>query len=129
MKRTLTNPVFLTCLLLASINQISEKGFGVFVPMIHSYLDDLLCFPIVLTLGLAAYRWHWPNYRLTLWHMLPVFLVYSFYFEVYLPKTSSNYTSDFVDVLMYLCGLAIFGYFINDEIDLGLDTILNNPKS
>ena len=122
MKRTLTNPVFLTGLLLASINQTLEKGLGVSIPVVHSYLDDLLCFPIVLTLGLAAYRWQWPNYRLTLRHMLPVFLVYSFYFEVYLPKTSSNYTSDLVDVLMYLCGLAIFGYFINKKDTVGLET-------
>ncbi|MCF8461881.1 MAG: hypothetical protein K9G46_14240 [Flavobacteriales bacterium] len=122
MKRTLTNPVFLTCLLLASINQVLEKAFGIFVPLIHSYLDDFLCFPIVLTLGLAAYRLRWPDYQLSVWHTIPVFLIFSFYFEVYLPKTSANYTSDFVDVLMYLCGLAIFGYFINKKDTVGLES-------
>jgi hypothetical protein len=113
MKRTLTNPVFLTCLLLASINQTLEKGLGVSIPVVHGYLDDLLCFPIGLTLGLAAYRIVWPNYRLTLWHIWPVVFIYSVYFEWYLPQTSTNYTSDLLDVLMYVLGALIFQRFIN----------------
>ena len=121
MKRTLLNPVFLLAVLLASINQILEKGFGIFLPVLHSYLDDLLCFPIVLTLGLAVYRFFWPNYRLTLWHMLPVLLVYSVYFEIYLPSVSANATADIKDVVMYTIGLTVFGYFINDGDAVGLE--------
>lgn len=120
MKRTLFNPVFLVCSFLATVNQILEKVFGVYIPIIHSYLDDLLCFPIVLTLGLAVYRWHDPNYKLSLWHMIPVFIVYTIYFEVYLPQLSSAYTADAWDVLTYLCGLTIFDYFINRSDAVGL---------
>lgn len=121
MKRTLSNSIFLLAVLLATINQTLEKGFGIFLPVIHSYLDDLLCLPIVLTLGLAAYRFFWPNYRLTPWHMLPVLLVYSVYFEVYLPSVSANATADIVDVVMYTIGLTVFGYFINDSDTVGLE--------
>ena len=120
MRRTLTNPVFLVCVMLASVNQILEKGFGIFVPLVHSYLDDLLCFPIVLTLGLAMYRYFKPYYLLSGWHMLFTFLLYSIYFEWYLPKVSSSATSDPFDILMYLVGLTVFGYFINQNDELGL---------
>ena len=120
MKRSLLNPVFLVCVFLAIVNQILEKGFGVFVPFIHSYLDDFLCFPIVLTLGLAVYRFTYPEYRLNRWHIIPTFIVYSVYFEMYLPQTSSAYTSDFYDLIAYLCGLTVFGYFINYNDAVGL---------
>ena len=120
MKRTLLNPVFLSCLFLATTNQILEKGFGIYIPIVHSYLDDLLCFPIVLTLGLAMYRLFKPDYRLSLMHMLPVLLTYSIYFEWYLPSVSTNATSDPLDVVMYIIGLMVFGYFINRNDNLGL---------
>lgn len=121
MKRTLTNTVFLICVSLAVANQLLEKVFGIFIPLMHSYLDDLLCFPIVLTLGLAMYRLFKPDYRLSLIHMLPVLVVYSIYFEWYLPSVSTTATSDPLDVVMYVIGLVVFGYFINRNDELGLD--------
>lgn len=121
MRRTLSNPVFLTSLFLAVGNQMLEKGFGLFLPIVHSYLDDLLCFPIVLTLGLAMYRALIPNYKLGLLHMIPVFIAYSIYFELYLPSVSTSATSDPVDVLMYAIGMAVFGYFINRDDAVGLE--------
>lgn len=113
---------------LAAINQTLEKGFGIFLPVIHNYLDDLLCFPIVLTLGLAAYRSVYPDYRLSWFHMLSVFIIYSVYFEWILPKQSSNFTADSVDVLMYGVGLAIFSYFINQNSNLGLNSRTLNTE-
>jgi hypothetical protein len=113
MIKTLSNPVFLVCLLLAIVNQILEKIFAVFIPIVHSYLDDFLCFPIVLTLGLAAYRWYNPQYKLTAWHIRPVVLFYALYFEWYLPQISTAYTSDIVDVLMYVLGALIFQRYVN----------------
>ncbi len=115
------NPFFLVAVLLASLNQFLEYN-GIFIPFIHCYLDDLLCFPIVLTLGLAAYRAVWPNYTLGFWHMAPLFIIYSVYFELYLPQLSSNYTADFVDVLMYLAGLALFSHFINQRDSIAVDS-------
>lgn len=113
MRRTLSNPMFLISVVLATTNQILEKGFGIFLPVIHSYLDDLLCFPIVLTLGLAMYRYFKPNYQLSAWHIWPTVIVYSVYFEWYLPHTSTVYTADVLDVLMYVLGALIFQRFIN----------------
>lgn len=119
MRKTLSNPVFLMCLFLAMVNQIIEKGFGIFLPVVHSYLDDLLCLPIVLTLGLAMYRSVIPNYRLGLVHMLPVLIGYSIYFEGYLPLVSDS-TRDWMDLVMYLLGTIVFGYFINKPNSLSL---------
>lgn len=120
MRQTLSNPIFLLCVALAATNQILEKALGIFIPVVHSYLDDLLCFPIVLTLGLATYRYFKPNYKLTAWHIWPTVITYSVYFEWYLPQTSAAYTADGLDVMMYLIGLTVFSYFINREDTLGL---------
>lgn len=113
MRKTLRNPVFLVCLFLAFTNQVLEKGFGIFLPVVHCYLDDFLCFPIVLTLGLAAYRFQWPVYQLTAWHVWPLVLIYSVYFEWYLPQQSVVYTADVLDVVMYALGAVFFQQFIN----------------
>lgn len=115
MRRTLANAVFLTAIFLAVCNQVLEKGFGIFIPIVHSYLDDLLCFPIVLTFGLAMYRYFKPNYELSVWHIWPTVITYSVYFEWYLPQTSSVYTADFLDVVMYVLGAVIYQRFINQS--------------
>lgn len=122
MIRTLKHPVFLLCLLLAVTNQFLEKAFGVFVPVVHSYLDDLLCMPIVLSLGLAAYRIAIPSYLLKPIHMISVLVLYSVYFEYHLPQVSSTATSDAWDILMYIIGLTVFSYFINRADDVGLES-------
>ncbi|MBI1287724.1 MAG: magnesium citrate secondary transporter [Flavobacteriales bacterium] len=128
MKQTLSNPIFLVAVALAATNQLLEKAFGIFVPIIHSYLDDLLCFPIVLTLGLAMYRYFIPNYRLTAWHIWPILIIYSVYFEWYLPRTSNAYTSDVLDVLMYVLGAVMFNLTINSEISFRRTPSLNSPS-
>lgn len=127
MKRTLSNPTFLLCVALAATNQVLEKALGILIPVVHSYLDDLLCFPIVLTLGLAMYRYFKPNYELTAWHIWPIVTIYSVYFEWYLPQTSTVYTADILDVLMYVLGALIFQRFINRlSTDLSLTGFKNS---
>jgi hypothetical protein len=112
MIKTLTHPLYLVAIILAATNQLIERN-GIFIPFIHAYLDDFLCFPIVLTTGLAAYRWLWPYYTLGPWHIWPMFAFFVVYFEIYLPSTSTVYTSDFWDVLAYFLGILVFKTFIN----------------
>jgi len=112
MIKTLTHPMYLVAIILAAANQWVERK-GVYIPFIHAYLDDFLCFPIVLTTGLAAYRWLWPNYTLGAWHIWPMFVFFVVYFEVYLPGTSSVYTADAWDALAYLLGILVFQKYIN----------------
>jgi len=112
MKKTLLHPVFLTAVLLATVNQLLERN-GVFIPFVHSYLDDFLVFPIVLTVGLSFYRIIWKNYTLTPWHIWPLLAVYVFVFEIWMPTTSSLYTADIFDVVAYVLGIFVFQRFIN----------------
>lgn len=122
MRRTITNKVFISCVALAILNQIIEKGFGVYIPIVHSYLDDFLCFPIVLTLGLAVYRTAFPNYRLNALHFVSVFVIYALYFELYLPSVSTSATSDWFDLVAYAAGMTLFGHFINRVDAVGLES-------
>ena len=109
------HPLFLLAIFLAGANQFAERVLDISVPVVHCYMDDLLCFPIVLTLGLAAYRSIIPDYRLTGWHIWPLVLTYSVYFEWYLPSRSGNYTSDILDVVMYTFGAVLFQLCINSS--------------
>jgi hypothetical protein len=112
MKTPLLHPVFIAAVVLAAANQFLELA-GIYLPFVHSYLDDLLCFPIILGTGLANYRLAYPEYRLANWHIWPLFVVVVFLFELYLPQTSSAYTADPLDVLFYLGGIYLFQKTIN----------------
>lgn len=112
MRGVITNPVFYGSVILAILSRFLEE-MGVYLPFVHSYLDDLLCFPIVLSLGLIGYRIVTPSYILTKWHMWLVVAIYSVYFELYLPTTSVINTADFVDVIMYGLGAFVFDRTVN----------------
>jgi len=111
--------LFLASVVLAAINQLLERS-GIFIPIVHSYLDDLLCFPIVLTTGLAAYRMlhQQPNYVLSHWQVWPAVGIYAVVFEVVLPSYSQVYTADVVDVIAYVIGALVFMKWINTPGDL-----------
>jgi len=116
MIKTLLNPLFLVAVFLATANQVIERS-GVHIPFVHSYLDDVLVFPIVLTVGLSFYRILWKEYTLTPWHIWPLLAVYIFVFEIWMPTTSSLYTADIFDVVAYVLGILIFQRFINTEVE------------
>lgn len=118
--KTLLNPLFLVCVAVAGINQLLERN-GIFIPIVHSYLDDVLCFPIVLTASLAAYRMlhQNPNYLLTHWQVWPVVGLYAVVFEGVLPSHSKVYTADVMDVVAYVLGAMVFMKWINTTRDLG----------
>ena len=54
-----------------------------------------------------------PNYRLSGWHIWPLFVIYAVLFEWYLPQTSHVYTSDPIDLLAYLGGILVFQKWVN----------------
>jgi hypothetical protein len=114
--KVLLHPVFIASVLLAAINQLLERN-GIFLPFIHSYLDDLLCFPIVLTVGLAGYRLLYSDNSYTLgpWQVWPVVVLYAVMFEWVLPSTSPVYTQDALDVVAYVVGTVVFMRWVNRE--------------
>lgn len=107
------NPYFFISVLLFAGNQVLEKGFGIFVPLVHAYLDDLLAIPVILGITLQVYRWIHPlkeNFRFKKEHIFVAFLYVSVVFEGFLPWYSDQYVRDYWDILCYGLG-AIFFYF------------------
>ncbi len=114
MTAPLLHPLFLIAVLLAALNQLVERN-GIHIPIVHAYLDDLLCFPIVLTVGLVGYRLTLgnSNYKLGHWQVWPAVVLYALVFEWVLPSYSPIYTGDPLDVLAYIVGATAFMRWVN----------------
>lgn len=78
--------------------------------VLRFYLADLLCMPLVLSICLLVVRYlkKDPSIRLSLFSIFSLFVFYSVYFEILMPKIHERYTADFLDVLMYFLGSFIF---------------------
>jgi hypothetical protein len=79
-----------------------------------SYLGDLLCLPLLLSLALAAHR-ALIDQRGTLpvaW-VLGAWLAVSIWFEGLLPRWSPHAVADPVDVLAYGLGAWLFHHWLN----------------
>lgn len=75
-----------------------------------SYLNDLLCMPVVLSICLFLIRKisKKKELKISLFSAFSLAALYSVYFEVYLPEVTIRYTSDVIDVLLYFSGALIF---------------------
>lgn len=122
--KTLKHPVFLSSLFLTAANALLERT-GNPIPFLHAYLDDALCFPIVLTLALAFLRSFITSVEFTLstFHIVLAVIYFSFVFEWVLPRFSASYTSDTADVLAYAAGAFVFSRFINRSSVRPIDII------
>ncbi len=112
----LKNPHFWILALLFWVNQYLEKIQCIFIPFIHSYLDDLLAMPVILGTTLQIFRWIYKNgisYIFTKTQIVIGTAYISFLFEVLLPQWSDRYTADPWDVLCYGLGAVYFYFFIN----------------
>lgn len=81
--------------------------------LVNNYLNDLLCIPLVLgalTCIIRKIKYH-PNFKLPLGFIFILSSYYAVYFEYYLPKINSRYTSDWVDVVLYFLGGILFYFF------------------
>jgi hypothetical protein len=110
----LTHPLFILAVVLAAINQWLESR-SIFLPLVHSYMDDFLCFPIVFSVGLTSYRLVLSSekYVLRPIQIWPVVILYTLVFEFILPRYSDVYTSDWRDGIAYICGTVVFLKWIN----------------
>ena len=95
--------IFLLNLLLLNLTSILPKFFS-------SYLNDLLCLPIVLSICLFVIRFFSKDeqIKISLFSAFSLAAFYSIYFEIYLPDVTERYTSDVVDVLLYFTGAFVF---------------------
>jgi hypothetical protein len=128
--RALQHPLFIISVLLFLLNQILERA-GVFLPYIHSYLDDLLCMPVTLTIALFLQQkfTRSPAYIFSKNHVVVVVIFYAIFFEVWLPKQSAHYTSDPLDAIAYAAGGLVFYFFINNSFKISVNPELSENKS
>src|SRR4051794_32303200 len=113
--KTLTQPLFVISFLLFISNQIIER-IGIVIPWVHSYLDDLLCMPVTLTVALFMQQkfTNSPSYIFSKYKIIAVCIFYAVYFEVWLPTIYCRYTSDVLDVIAYATGGLVFYFFLNN---------------
>lgn len=110
------NPIFIFASIAFWANQYLEKSMRIFVPLYHSYGDDLMAMPVVFGLCLQLMRWFHPmGDQLTFSNkQVLIGLVYfSVVFEIILPLVSKTYTADPIDVLCYGLGTIVFLKFMN----------------
>lgn len=97
------------CCSLFLVNLFLLKFF--FLPeFFSSYLNDLLCMPVVLGICLFLIRKFSKNEQLkiSLFSAFSLAAFYSLYFELYLPEITQRYTADVVDALLYFTGAFAF---------------------
>lgn len=118
------NPLLNFWFLVVSISYLLIKitsRFGLHIPLVHDYLADICCVPVILSITLwFQQRVTLRNnlYRFKLWHILFAIGYISIIFEVVLPHYSRTYTSDVVDVLCYSLGGIIFWFTGNRKPEI-----------
>lgn len=108
------NPYFYIPVLIFAVNQVLERYFKLFIPFAHSYLDDLLAIPVILGITLQVYRKIHPKkdtFSFTKTQILVAVIYVSVVFEWFLPRFSTTYTSDILDVICYFVG-GLYFYFL-----------------
>jgi hypothetical protein len=109
--------LFQFCILLFLMNQALEQ-VGILIEPLYSYLDDILCLPISLTLILIAEQFYFKDQFFVLpWqYTLISIITFSFLFEGILPVLSGRYTADALDIAAYTLGGFIFHFGINNSV-------------
>jgi len=110
MRKALLHPLFIVACALFLINYVLEWQ-GIFIPYWHSWGDDLLCLPVILTLLNAAFAWCYgvEAVKLNWLHVAIALLIVSLLFEAILPSFSSEYIRDPLDVAAYMLGGICYG--------------------
>lgn len=99
----------LICFSLFLLNLLLLQNFQM-PQFFSSYLNDLLCMPVVLGICLFLIRRFnkKKQLKISLFSCLSLAALYSIYFEIYLPKVTQRYTADPVDALLYFIGAIVF---------------------
>ena len=101
---------FIVCLFLYATVQVLKFIEYSANSFIFNYLNDLLVIPIVAFICLNA-LWYLKkdfSIRLSIISLISLTLLYSVYFEIYLPNHHERYTADVWDVVCYITGALMF---------------------
>ncbi|GAA5039008.1 hypothetical protein GCM10011506_37610 [Marivirga lumbricoides] len=106
--------------------------WGIFIPYVHSYLDDLLCLPIVLGLTTQFLQWIHPArrfYYLSHNHIIISIVFFSLVFEILYPfMFPLNYTADIIDILFYALGGYLYYSFVSLKTKNRWLTFVNHKR-
>jgi hypothetical protein len=104
--RALSSIYFFGAVIMYALVQLLRSIDVIQGGLINSYATDLLCMPIVLSVSLYLVRKIKRDNKIVLTLPMILFMVglWGFYFEWFLPSRSPLYTSDPVDIVMYLVG-------------------------
>jgi len=115
----LRRPLFVVAAVLYGLYKVLRLGnWATFPPYVTSYLADLTCLPILLTLTLVVQRRLTRNLAFTFptsW-LVAAWLYVSVIFEVIVPQWSAHYISDPFDVVAYALGTLAFRYWLNRPV-------------
>lgn len=102
--------LFTSCLAAFILNLVLMNSAADMPEFFTSYLNDLLCMPIVLSICLFLIKSfsRKKSIRISLFSAFSLAALYSVYFEIYLPQVNTRYTADFTDALLYFSGSLIF---------------------
>ena len=127
----LRSPIFIICLLLFIIHQVMQKGLDLHFPLADRYLDNLLAMPVILTLLLVERRWLFKKgeaYTLPLLDVVIATIFIVLITELLFPFLSKSFTSDWMDVVFYSIGSAVFYLTINQSSKHYSASTSNNRK-
>lgn len=89
------------------------QRFGIHVPIIHAYMDDLICIPVLLFPTLLIFRafiYRSNSYIFPDFYIVLVWLVLCVCFELIFPAWSNKYVADEWDMGLYGVGAVIFWF-------------------
>ena len=101
-------PLFLFSLVLFLGHQLSQKVFHLPLPLADSYLDNLLCMPLLLPGLQWQQRCLLGRPRLSFMEILAATAFVAFASEWLFPRWSPAFTADLWDVVAYLAGAMVF---------------------
>ncbi|WP_375578573.1 magnesium citrate secondary transporter [Marivirga tractuosa] len=127
--KTLKHPLVYLSILLFLVHQLIEKSFNYSIPILHAYLDDLVCMPIILGLGTQVIQWIHPVkdlYFLDKNAIIITVIFYSILFEGILPFVNpSIYTADWIDIVLYALGGIMFYNLVSKKVKGEYLAVLN----
>lgn len=95
-----------------------EKILNYHITFLDSYLDSILCLPIILTLYLAEKRilTNKPLLIFSFFELIVISIALAIFFEEVLPLISNKFTKDYFDYIALAFGLILFWFFGNKSL-------------
>lgn len=100
--------LFWVSLLLFIVHQVLQKGLGLHIVFLDSYLDPFLSMPILLGVFDWERGWRYGAPPLRVWEVMVVTIGFSILFEWGFPRWDDRFTADWYDVLAYGLGAAVY---------------------